>query len=86
MFRILSELIFDKKTNWIVTFNRPNTSADYLELISLAFDALYEKKKIDSPNIKCQCLDDFRLIFSVPGQSVRYIQNYPEKGKEASIL
>lgn len=86
MFRILGELIFDKDTNWLVTFNRPSSSADYLEMLTLALDILYEKKVTDSPNIKCQDLSKFRLIHSVSGVSVRYIQNYPAIGKEASIL
>lgn len=84
MFKILDELIYDKYSNWLVTYNIPPKKEDYKEVLSLAFDMLYEKKSCDKKNIKCFCLSDFRLIMNGRDYT-KYIQNYPDKGQEHKI-
>ena len=83
--KLLNELIYDKDTDRIVTFNTPKTHADLLEMVSLALDCLSNQKDIDNPNIKCFKLSEFRLIYSNP-QRVLYIQEYPDKDKVVSII
>lgn len=85
MRRLLEEFIYDKDTDYIVTFNKPEKKEDFLEMISIALTCLGECKEIDSKNIKCFKLSAFRLIYCNP-HHVSYIQEYPVPGKEDTIL
>lgn len=85
LIKLLSNLIYDKQTNWLVTFNLPESIPLQQEIISLALDVLYEKKYTDSKNIKCFDLSSFRLIMN--GRDYcKYIQDYPKRGKEKNIM
>lgn len=85
MRRLLEEFIYDKDTDYIVTFNKPEKKEDMLEMLSIALSCLCECREIDSKNIKCFRLSAFRLIYCNPSH-VSYIQEYPAVGKEGSIL
>ena len=85
MLKLLNEWIYSIKSDFGVTFNRPPKREEYEQMIELVLDIIYEKKVVDSKNIKTFTIKDFELAF-FDGESVKYIQKMPNRGKSSSII